>query len=251
MRILGTWKSRWVLAGAALLFAMQAHVAKAQDATPIGTNLLSSSSPNAGFNPNPLSPSSFRVDPFDAAKADFVSQPVLLPSLAMAAPRPESNPSAYPAPPTNDYLRWEVEAGAVFTRFRSSIYYASMFGFRAGVGYHLNDWLTAEGGITTGFAPEIFANEHVKYIDYMGGVRVGPRRDRFSPWVHAEIGGAHILPQTAGDSSNSFAVKAGIGLEYKPFYSVSVRAQADWLHTQFFGESQENVQGSIGLVFHF
>lgn len=236
MQILGTLKyARWILAGIALMAAAWAQAAKAQESAPLGSNLLT------GYQTI-------------GDSQEFAVRPVLLPALIEAAPMRgslgEANPQYGPNIGRFDQ-RWEVEAGVVFTRFRSSVFYASMVGFRSSIGYHLNDWLTAEGGITTGFAPQIFDREHVKYLDYMGGLRIGPRRDKFSPWVHAEIGGAHILPQTAGNSKNAFAVKAGMGMEYAPWNVVSFRGQLDWLHTQFFSQSQENFQASLGVIFHF
>lgn len=224
MRILGTRTcARWSPACLALGFLVLAQGARAQQTAPLGSNLLSMT----------------KIGSFE----NFPARPELSP-LGDANPQYGPNVGRFEQ-------RWEVEAGVVFTRFRSSIFYASMVGFRSSLGYHLNDWVTAEGGITTGFAPEIFDREHVKYIDYMAGLRVGPRRDKFSPWVHAEIGGAHILPQTAGNSQNAFAAKAGMGMEYAPWNVVSFRGQIDWLHTQFFSQSQENFQGSLGIVIHF
>jgi len=188
---------------------------------------------------------------------DFSTGPVLLPSL-VAPTRMGSiglgeaaGAAPLPGPMDISYNTWEFDAGAVFTRFRSSLYYASMLGFRTSVAYHFNDWVAADGGITTGFAPEIFAKEHIKYLDYMAGIRLGPRQDRYSPWAHAQIGGAHILPQTAGNSKNSLAVKAGVGVDYRVNSVIGLRGQMDWLRTRFFQESQNNFQASVSLVIHF
>lgn len=182
----------------------------------------------------------------------FSPQPVSAPSLSAAAgaPRPSLG-DAPPSPTTISYGRWDLDLGAVFTRFSSSIFTASMVGVRSSLAYHFNDWLAAEGAVTSGFAPQIFDRDHVKYVDYMAGLRVGPTRDRFSPWVHGAIGGAHMLPQTADNSKNSFAAKAGVGLDYQTNSSVSLRAQIDWLGTRFFGETQNNFQASASLVVHF
>jgi Outer membrane protein beta-barrel domain len=147
--------------------------------------------------------------------------------------------------------RWGVEAAVTFVRFQSSIFYASMVGFKTSLSYNLNDWVEAEGGVTTGFAPRIFQNEHVKYLDYMVGVRLGPHRDTISPWAHVLVGGAHLLPQTADNSKNSFAMKAGIGADYRLSSVLSVRVEADWLRTQFFNDTQNNFQASTGIVVHF
>jgi len=191
--------------------------------------------------------------------ATGAKKPLLLPEISLEA-KPASNTlwadsaAAEPSPPPrytwNDY-RWEIEAGVTFVRFQSSIFYASMVGFKSSVAYHLNDWISAEGGVTTGFAPTIFDNEHVKYVDYMAGIRVGPHRGRLEPWAHAMVGGAHLLPQTAGNSQNAFAMRAGIGTDYRLNPVLSLRVEADYLRTQFFSQSQNNFQLATGAVFHF
>ena len=183
---------------------------------------------------------------------DFSPRRISASSLApdAGAPGPFAA-DALPSPTTLSYGRWDLDLGPVFTRFQSSIFNASMVGVRSSLAYHLNDWLAAEGGVTAGFAPQIFDREHVKYVDYALGLRVGPTRDRFSPWVHGDVGGAHIVPQTAGNGKNSFAAKAGLGVDYQTNSSVSLRAQIDWLGTRFFGETQNNFQASASLVVHF
>jgi opacity protein-like surface antigen len=105
--------------------------------------------------------------------------------------------------------------------------------------------------VSTGFAPQIFQNEHVKYLDYMAGMRFGPHRDTLSPWAHVLVGGAHLQPQTAGNSKTSFGMKAGIGADYRLTSVASVRVELDWLRTQFFNGAQNNFQAATGLVFHF
>jgi opacity protein-like surface antigen len=187
------------------------------------------------------------------------TKPLLLPVISLdARPLVDSSWPASPAgeappPPQynwNDY-RWELEAGATFVRFQSSIFYASMVGFKSSLSYRLNDWIAAEGGITTGFAPTIFENEHVKYLDYMVGVRVGPHTGKLEPWAHVMVGGAHLLPQTAGNSQNAFAMRVGIGTDYRLNPVLSLRVEADYLRTQFFSQSQNNFQLATGAVFHF
>jgi hypothetical protein len=179
-----------------------------------------------------------------------VVRPVLLPSIALSSGDKEAQRK--PRRPERDDLSneaWEVEVGAVFTRFRSSIYYASMGGFRSSLAYHWNDWLAAEGGVTTGFAPAILSNEPVKYLDYMGGIRVGRWKDQFSPWIHGQVGGAHEVPRLG--SQNSVALKGGVGVDYRLRSPFSLRVQADWVQTRFFKETQNSFQASASVVIRF
>jgi opacity protein-like surface antigen len=187
------------------------------------------------------------------------NQPLNLPAITLdarpvARTFPAGSAAAEPqGPGAYDWSdrRWGVEAAVTFIRFQSSIYYASLVGFKTSLSYNLNGWVEAEGGVSTGFAPKIFQNEHIKYLDYMVGARFGPHRDTLSPWAHVLIGGAHLQPQTANNSKTSFAMKAGIGADYRLTSVASVRVELDWLRAQFFNGTQNNFQAATGLVFHF
>ena len=169
-----------------------------------------------------------------------------------AAPAP-----AAPAPKPNfiygnrDDYRWQLALGVGFYRFQSNIINASLVGTNTTVSYFTNGWFAVEGNIVTGFAPTILQNEHVKYFGGGGGIRVGARRNRLEPWVHALIGGAHLQPQTAGNSRSALAAQAGVGLDYRLHSRFSVRGELDWVYTTFFDQTQNNFQAALDVVFHF
>lgn len=178
-------------------------------------------------------------------------------TLATADPAP-----AVPAEPTplpdpkflyggRDDYRWQLGLEASWERFRSSIFNASAVGLNTSISYYLNDWLGLEGNVETGFAPEIFAREHVKLLNFTGGPRIAWRQRRWEPWVHALVGVAHEQPQTAAGGKNAFAVQAGGGADYRINPRLSLRLQGDWLHTQFFSQSQNNFTLAGGFVIHF
>ncbi|HET7106049.1 MAG TPA: hypothetical protein VFI38_04510 [Candidatus Acidoferrum sp.] len=193
--------------------------------------------------------SAAQINLLDTAISDARSS---TPGAPAAAPVP-----APPAPKPNfiygnrDDYRWQLALGVNFYRFQSNIINASLVGTNTTVSYFTNGWFAVEGNFVTGFAPEINVNEHVKYFGGGGGFRVGGRRNRLEPWAHAIIGGAHLQPQTAGNSRNALAAQAGIGLDYRLHSRFSVRLEADWVHTTFFDESQNNYQAALDLVFHF
>lgn len=174
------------------------------------------------------------------------------PAAPEAAPAP-----AAPAPKPNfiygnrDDYRWQLAVGVGFYRFQSNIINASLVGTNTTVSYFTNGWLAVEGNIVTGFAPAINVNEHVKYFGGGGGIRVGGRRNRFEPWGHVLVGGAHLQPQTADNSRNALAVQAGVGLDYRLHSRFSVRLETDWVYTTFFNQTQNNFQAALDLVFHF
>ena len=170
-----------------------------------------------------------------------------------ADPVPAAAPAAKPRyifGDRDDY-RWQLGLGVEFFRFQSNLINASLVGLNTTVTYFTNDWLALEGNLVTGFAPQIYQAEHVKFFGGGGGLRLGTRRARFEPWGHALVGGAHLQPQTAGNGKNALSVTAGIGLDYRVNTRLSLRAETDWVRTQFFNDSQNNFQGVAAVVFHF
>ena len=202
--------------------------------------------------------SASRVSLLDSSADYSASRDFALATPEHATPA-EPNPGAAPARAAKpkyifgdrDDYRWQLSMGVEFLRFQSNIFNASLVGLNTTVTYFTNDWFALEGNLVTGFAPEIYTNEHVKYFGGAGGIRVGSRRARFEPWGHALFGGAHLQPQTAGNSRNTFQVTAGIGLDFRVNARLSLRAEADWVRTQFFSDVQNNFQGVAGVVFHF
>jgi len=198
--------------------------------------------------------SAAQVSLLDTAISESRSFANATPTAAEAAPSPAA---AAPAPKPNfiygnrDDYRWQLALGVGFYRFQSNIINASLVGTNTTVSYWTNGWFAVEGNIVTGFAPTILQNEHVKYFGGGGGIRVGGRRNRFEPWVHALVGGAHLQPQTANNSRSAFSAQAGIGLDYRLHSRFSIRGELDWVHTTFFDQSQNNFQSALDVVFHF
>jgi hypothetical protein len=195
-----------------------------------------------------------QINLFDTSASE--SRGFALATPAASDPAPAAVPAA-PAPKPNflygnrDDYRWQLAVGVGFYRFQSNIINASLVGTNTTVSYFTNGWLAVEGNFITGFAPAINVNEHVKYFGGGGGLRVGGRRNRFEPWAHGLIGGAHLQPQTAGSSRNALAAQAGIGLDFRMNSRFSIRGETDWVYTTFFNQTQNNFQAALDVVFHF
>jgi opacity protein-like surface antigen len=201
----------------------------------------------------------------DLAAADTLSPPASKPAITFAAPvvatalaLPLEN--AEPASPSpqpkflyggRDDYRWQLGIGATWVRFRSSVFNASAVGINTSVVYFTNDWFGVEGDITAAFAPTIFVNEHVKIGTYGGGPKIAWRQKQWEPWLHGIFGGARVQPQVAGQSRNSYSIKAGGGADYRWNPRISFRLEADYVRTGFFKQSQNNFQLAGGIVFHF
>jgi hypothetical protein len=167
------------------------------------------------------------------------------PAAAAAAPRPKFVFGA------RDDYRWQLGVGVEFFRFQSSRIYASLVGLNTTVTYFTNDWFAVEGNLVTGFAPEIYDREHVKYFGGGGGIRIGSRRERWEPWGHALAGGGHLQPQTADASRTALMVQAGGGVDFRLNERLSLRAEGDYVFNTFFSQHQNDFQAIAGLVFHF
>jgi opacity protein-like surface antigen len=196
--------------------------------------------------------SAAQVNLFETDTSESRSFAFATPSTPEAAPLP-----AAPAPKPKfvfgdrDDYRWQLGLGVEFMRFQSNIINASMVGTNTTLSYFTNGWFAFEGNIVTGFAPTVYINEHVKYLGGGGGIRIGSRRNRFEPWGHALVGGAHLQPQTAGNSRNAFSAQAGIGLDFRVNSRFSLRGETDWVYTGFFNQTQNNFQAAASVVFHF
>jgi hypothetical protein len=188
---------------------------------------------------------------------DFATNFGPLPSFASPSENasPEASPSPTPDPKFiyggRDDFRWQLAVGADWIRFRSSIFNASAVGVSSSVTYFTNEWFGVEGNINTGFAPEIFQNEHVKLLTFGAGPKVAWRERKWEPWLHAILGGAHEQPQTSEGGRTAFAVEVGGGADYRFNPRLSGRLEGDWVRTNFFSQQQNNFVLMGGVVFHF
>jgi opacity protein-like surface antigen len=210
----------------------------------------------SGGNVNLLSASG--SSPLDAVSfAPPSAALVAAPENAEAFP---AGPAALPASPAakprfvfgdRDDYRWQLGFGVELFRFQSDLINATLVGTNTTLTYFTNSWLGLEGSLGTGFAPQIYDREHVKLFTGSAGLRIGTRRARFEPWAHFQVGGAHLQPQTAGNSRNAFMFLGGLGLDFRVNSRLSLRASADYVRTLFFSQDQNNVQGTLGAVIHF
>jgi opacity protein-like surface antigen len=186
-----------------------------------------------------------------SAASSFGSPAAAASPFGTAAPDPSPAPDPKFLYGGRDDFRWQLAIGADWFRFRSSIFNASAVGVKSSVTYFTNDWFGIEGNVSATFAPEIFDREHVKLLVYGAGPKIAWREKKWEPWAHAIIGGSHEQPQTAGNSKNAFAVQVGGGADYRINPRLSGRLEADWVHTSYFGQSQNNFELMGGVVFHF
>jgi opacity protein-like surface antigen len=184
------------------------------------------------------------------------SEPFRLSPVTPAAPEAAPLPAAPAATPKfvfgdRDDYRWQLGLGVEFLRFRSNVLDASIVGVNTTVSYYTNSWFALEGNLVTAFGPPPNDNNHVKYFEGAGGIRIGGRRAQFEPWVHALVGGAHLQPQTAAGSRSALSATGGGGVDYRVNSRLSLRAEIDYVYTGFYSQNQNNFQATTGVVFHF
>jgi hypothetical protein len=128
----------------------------------------------------------------------------------------------------------------------------SLNGWNGQASVNLNRWL----GLTADFGGYYGSPQGVTVHDfsYVFGPTLTYRAQHFAPFFHALFGGNHISGSAAGmsGSDNAFAVVIGGGLDLPFKSSWGLRlAQVDWLRTNHFSTSQNNVRVSTGVFFQF
>ena len=172
------------------------------------------------------------------------------PSLATSA---EASPAA-PTPPYGYNEReynLEITLGVSIVRFRSSVYEATGVGLHSAAAFFVKDWLAIEGAVSTGFAPTIYSNEHIKIVTYGAGPKISLGHSRIEPWVHVLGGGIHALPQTALGGQNGFQVTSGLGADYGLNPRLSIRLEGDYVRSRLFSQWQNSFQAIAAAVVHF
>jgi hypothetical protein len=94
-----------------------------------------------------------------------------------------------------------------------------------------------------------FSSTSVSKRTYLFGPRVAVPIGRFTPFVHALIGAAHVNDR--GSTDTSFASAIGGGLDYKLIKGVAWRGQLDNVHTNFFSRGENHIRFSTGVDFRF
>jgi hypothetical protein len=94
-------------------------------------------------------------------------------------------------------------------------------------------------------------NADVTENNFLFGPRVSASVGRFRPFAEALFGGAHVSLNNNAGSDTSFATAIGGGLDYKIIRPIAWRFQGDYVQTRFFGDTQNNIRISTGLVLRF
>jgi hypothetical protein len=196
-------------------------------------------------------------EPEDASLTTLNSNGFALTASSLAPNAPAAPTPAEPADPKygvfgdRDDYRWQLGVGLDYFRLQSNAFNANLIGLNTSVSYFTNSWFGLEGDLIAGFGSDIYPNSRAKIFGGTGGIRIGGRRARWEPWGHFLAGGGHLQPQTAYGGRTGIMMQAGGGVDYRVHARLSLRGEADWVYTQFFSQSQNNLQIVGGIVLHF
>jgi peptidoglycan-associated lipoprotein len=125
-------------------------------------------------------------------------------------------------------------------------------GWNAQGSVNLNKWLGFTGDFGGYYGSPFSVSVHS--YSYMFGPTLSYRAQHVTPFAHALFGGGHLSAAVGGPSSSrsSFAMAMGGGLDLPLKGHFGVRAaQVDWVRTEFFKTTQNNVRVSTGVMFRF
>ncbi|MGA3319239.1 MAG: outer membrane beta-barrel protein, partial [Candidatus Korobacteraceae bacterium] len=133
-------------------------------------------------------------------------------------------------------------------------------GWNGQLDINLNRWLglTGDFGGYYGSVRETVGDPsvNVSFHDYsfLFGPTLTYRSEHVAPFFHALFGGNHLSGSSLGISASTtafaMAIGGGLDIPLTPHFGLRL-AQADWVRTQNFNSSQNNVRLSTGLLFMF
>jgi hypothetical protein len=151
-----------------------------------------------------------------------------------------------------DLPQWEITGGY-------SYLYANLNGTRfhmnggGGSGTeNLNNWFGGRIEVNGYYGNDAGTVASAQTITY-GPVFSYRRINRITPFAHVQVGVMHASTGYLGISANAFkfAVAPGGGVDLALNRRTTLRLDGEYLITRFLGLSQENVTGTVGLVFRF
>jgi len=117
---------------------------------------------------------------------------------------------------------------------------------------NLNNWFGGRVEFNAYTGTDAGTSVSAQTITY-GPVFSYRRFDRITPFAHVQVGVQHGSVGYLGISQSAFkfAVAPGGGFDLAPNRNVVLRLDAEYLVTRFLQLTQENVVGSVGIVYRF
>lgn len=122
----------------------------------------------------------------------------------------------------------------------------NFFGFGNSIGINLKPWFGFLGDFAGQYGE--LSGFTIQNYEFMGGPRLVKRGEKADLSFHALVGGATL--SSPFGSETAFAAAAGFAVDLNMGERMALRiVQADFLHTRFFTDTQQNVRIGFGFVF--
>lgn len=147
---------------------------------------------------------------------------------------------------------WEISGGYSYLKANLGSSSFSLNGATATATQNLNDWFGGRLEVS-GYYGHV-SGTTVSAQTVMYGPVFSFRKFRaVSPFVHAQLGAIHGSTGYLGISQSAFkfAMVGGGGVDVQISKRASLRLQADYMLSRFLSLNQNNLQGSVGLVYRF
>jgi hypothetical protein len=150
--------------------------------------------------------------------------------------------------------RWEVFGGYSFRRLDSTTFgfaeHSNLNGWNAEGAFNITTSWSAVADVSGSYGSQLTA------ITYMIGPQYSWRRQKSKFFAHAFLGKEQTRVDISTSLRNGFesvgrAYAAGGGYDLDLTPRFTFRVQGDYLNTNTFGATQNDIRVSTGLVFHF
>jgi|SRR5579862_1856040 len=151
-----------------------------------------------------------------------------------------------------DLPAWEITGGYSYLDANLSGTKFHMNGGGGSLTENLNNWFGGRIEINGYYGNDAGTVASAQTITY-GPVVSYRHFNRITPFAHVQVGVMHASAGYLGISANAFkfAVAPGGGVDLTLNRSTTLRLDGEYLITRFLGLTQENVTGTVGLVFRF
>jgi hypothetical protein len=147
---------------------------------------------------------------------------------------------------------WEISGGYTYLKADLNGANFNLNGATASATQNLNNWFGGRVEISAYHGKESGATVSAQTVTY-GPVFSYRHFRTINPYAHVQFGAIHASTGYLGISQSAikFAMVGGGGVDVQISKIASVRLQADYMMSRFLGLNQNNLQGTVGLVFHF
>jgi hypothetical protein len=168
----------------------------------------------------------------------------IVPAILMLSLTARAQEAAVPA--------WEVSGGYSYLRANFSHSSFDLSGASASGTENLNSWVGGRVEIAAYHGNEAGTTVSAETVTY--GPVFSYRHFRgITPFAHVQLGAIHASQGYLGISETAikFAAIGGGGVDLRISRIASVRLQADYMMSRFLSLNQNNITGTVGMVFRF